>query len=413
MATDLEGKWVLFVADEPLLPVRSGGRVETLGEVFALQRGGHRVVVVLPADGPDGELPYDSALHEETIGPDVHSYSRKGSVSANLRWFWLPNVGSRRMINRGDLQWLLSRMPAEPPVVVICAHDFMMPVAKIFAGALNSPPILLRSHNDEFRFLVATARATATPLKRVWRHIDAIRFLVVRRRMLAGVSQIALLSSADAGGYRAHSESLTLLPPILSSRRPDGADNAALRSAPPNSSTILFVGALGSSVTAHGLQWFLDDVWPSLYARSPHLTLRVVGRGAAPSLADRLLSEPGISYGGEVAALEPELRNARVFVNPVLVGSGVNMKMGPPAEAGLPIVTTEVGARGLDQLRSGLLVAQDAREFVAACERLLTDDELWLRLSSSLASGIQAEFSDVAVGAKLNALVESLADTQH
>lgn len=87
---------------------------------------------------------------------------------------------------------------------------------------------------------------------------------------------------------------------------------------------------------------------------------------------------------GWVPDLAPYLDRVRVALVPLLYGAGVKGKLIQPLMAGTPVVTTSVGAEGLD-VRDGehVLIADEATAFADRIGRLLKDRDLWERLSQS------------------------------
>jgi glycosyltransferase involved in cell wall biosynthesis len=103
-----------------------------------------------------------------------------------------------------------------------------------------------------------------------------------------------------------------------------------------------------------------------------------------------------VACGAQVTTDAPEvgplLREADIFINPVQRGSGVNIKMVEAMQAGLPVVSTTLGARGLSW-RDGqhLLTADSAELFTSAVGRLLDDRELRQRIGSAAQEFVLAE----------------------
>ena len=123
----------------------------------------------------------------------------------------------------------------------------------------------------------------------------------------------------------------------------------------------------------------LPYVDPVVLQRHP---LTVVGGGLdEPWYAEVKASVgrfPGVRLAGWVPDLHPYLRRARVSVAPLLHGAGVKGKILAALAAGTPVVTTPVGAEGIDAgTAAGLSVADGPFELAAAIERLLTDDDHW------------------------------------
>ncbi len=128
----------------------------------------------------------------------------------------------------------------------------------------------------------------------------------------------------------------------------------------------------------HGLQWFLGRVWPQLVAQQ--VEFDVAGHIAA--LLPRPLSA-GIRVRGLVPRIEDLWSGMDLAINPVPWGSGLKIKTVEALAAGLPLVTTREGARGLEEAAGdAFLLADDAASFADACLSLLGDDALRGRIAA-------------------------------
>ncbi len=150
---------------------------------------------------------------------------------------------------------------------------------------------------------------------------------------------------------------------------PNGCDLPA--TVPPQApgGPLLFVGTLNYPPNAEGLRWWTEQVWPLL----PHGSqpLRVVGRGGREALG-ALADHPALDVVGELAEVGLELAAARAVVVPLLSGGGSRLKIVEALAWGRPVVSTTIGAAGLQGLVDGVhyLCADEPRDFVAAIARL-------------------------------------------
>lgn len=134
-----------------------------------------------------------------------------------------------------------------------------------------------------------------------------------------------------------------------------------------NVSTIVFLGHLDWGPNARGLDWFLQEVWPTVRAHRPDAMLRVIGRAGGQ------LDGDGVSYLGFVDDLPAALQNTNVGVVPTIDGTGVKTKTLDLLAAGLPIVSTSNGVRGTSASLAGALITNDAEEFASHVVTLLGD----------------------------------------
>jgi GT2 family glycosyltransferase/glycosyltransferase involved in cell wall biosynthesis len=105
----------------------------------------------------------------------------------------------------------------------------------------------------------------------------------------------------------------------------------------------------------------------------------------------------------------PYLESARVSVAPILFGAGMNGKIGEAMCAGLPVVTTSLGAQGMNLVHEQhCLVADDPRGFAAAVLRLHENEALWNRLSANAFRHVKALYSEAGVEEALLSSVKKL-----
>lgn len=387
---------VLFIADDSLFPTNSGGRAEALGECKGMLERGvpFRLVVSHRLDISEE----DKARHRD-LDPNVIFIKRVSAVRSTFLWPHLPYQLSSRQLRTAD-----AKRPADETDIslIIASHEWTIDLAAKIARHAKAP-ILLRSHNDEVAYMKSLA-ADAGIARRMYYLAEAIRLHLTLPRLLKTVQMVAILSPDDRAPYEALGLPTTLVPPVLSE---DDASTVVSYRQPPNSADILFVGSLDAPHAVQGLRWFITEVLPKVKNSYPSAQLVVAGRRASTTLARELDGNSSIRFLGEVTDLEELLLTARVFVNPVFGGSGVNMKVGPPSQRGVPVVTTKIGARGLDALSEGLCIADDANEFGAICLRLLKNDDEWSKKSALLQENI-ALFSSSSSGEALQNLVASM-----
>jgi glycosyltransferase involved in cell wall biosynthesis len=159
-------------------------------------------------------------------------------------------------------------------------------------------------------------------------------------------------------------------------QRPAGNPSAQ---GPP---VVLFQGSLGYPPNIDAAEWLATAIAPRIRATVPETEVRLVGR---PATSVKRLHRPGvITVVGQVPSMEGELTRASVAVVPVRYGSGTRVKILESFAHRVPVVSTTVGAEGLD-VEDGvhLLLADDPEEFAAATVRLLNDVRLRVRLTEA------------------------------
>ena len=121
---------------------------------------------------------------------------------------------------------------------------------------------------------------------------------------------------------------------------------------------------------------------PRVWRELGQVPVTIVGGSVPPEVA--ALASAQVDIVGWVQDVDPIFDSARVMVAPISYGAGLKGKVTHALAAGLPVVTTPIGAEGLGAVDGEqLLIGVDDGELAHCVIRALTDDELWTRLSTA------------------------------
>jgi glycosyltransferase involved in cell wall biosynthesis len=152
---------------------------------------------------------------------------------------------------------------------------------------------------------------------------------------------------------------------------------------------IVFVGSTHPP-NVDALSHFIREIWPAVRRELGPVTLRVAGDVC--HAVSRLSREPGVKLLGYVPDLGRCLSQARVFVSPLRYGAGIKGKVLAAMNAGVPLVTTPVGAEGIGLVHEqSALVAETDADFARQVVRLYRDPSLWNELRRN-ASALSADW---------------------
>lgn len=140
---------------------------------------------------------------------------------------------------------------------------------------------------------------------------------------------------------------------------------------------ILSVATMHYPPNAEGLRWFRANVWPIIARQAPQLQLNIVGARPPKDFVSWDADDPHVSVPGYVDDLLPHYANACAFIVPLQAGSGMRVKIIEAMARGVPVVSTTIGAAGLDvEPGKHLLIADSAEDFAVAIVRLAASSEL-------------------------------------
>jgi sugar transferase (PEP-CTERM/EpsH1 system associated) len=148
----------------------------------------------------------------------------------------------------------------------------------------------------------------------------------------------------------------------------------------PGKSRIVFVGSMDYHANIEGAVNFASEVWPRLRARQPELVFTIVGRDPSRKVRE-LAAFPGVEVTGTVDDVRPFYRKAVAAIVPLNVGGGSRLKILEAMAAGVPVVSTTLGAEGLDvQHDKNILIADTNEQLLEAIISVFENEEQRKRL---------------------------------
>ncbi len=295
------------------------------------------------------------------IGPALAEYQsvyfRDADVGA-----WRLVRESRRVREASPLAlaWDLRAAHARRPYdAVIACHCYAAATARSLGRKV---PWVLDEHNIESRYarrMRPDDRAEHARLER-W-----------ERAQWRDAALVTAVTDSDAATIRAHRDGPTLVVA-------NGTDAAHITYRAPSERPavgLLFIGAMSHPPNVAAAVRLAREVLPRVRARHPDATLVLCGR--APDATVRALASAHVTVTGTVSDTRPFLDAAGCYVNALTDGEGSSLKLPEAMAAGVPVVSTAMGARGFD-------VAHER-------ELLLTADD-----PAALAAGVLAVFADPA-----------------
>jgi glycosyltransferase involved in cell wall biosynthesis len=177
----------------------------------------------------------------------------------------------------------------------------------------------------------------------------------------------------------------------------------------PSQPVLLFLGTYWYRPNRDAAEYLVRTILPLVRAASPAARLIIAGERPETlrSFADR---PAGVEFAGFVEDLDELYARSRVVVAPLLSGSGTRIKIIEAALYGRPVVSTTVGAAGLDVTDGReVLIADTPEAFAAACLELLEDDSKARDLTAAASALVLARYDRAKVVAELRQLLRDVA----
>jgi sugar transferase (PEP-CTERM/EpsH1 system associated) len=201
--------------------------------------------------------------------------------------------------------------------------------------------------------------------------LQARRLTTYERKALARFDRAIAVSHPDRAALESLSPTKRPIAVI-----PNGIDLDEYRPDPVEEEkpdTLVFTGTMDFRPNVDAVTWFVGEVWPLILIKKPGANFFIVGRRPSPAVA-ALQNQPGVEVTGEVADARHFVRKSALYVVPMRMGGGVRFKVLEALAMGKAVVTTAMGADGID-LTGGeeAVVADTAADFAREVLELLDD----------------------------------------
>lgn len=263
---------------------------------------------------------------------------------------------------------------------------------------------VLDEHNCEYAVLKRAAEAASGPAQRLRQQLGWRKLARYEAAMCRRFGAVTMVSEQDARLIRAAAPDLQNVHVV-----PNGVDTSHYDPASwsPSNGTLIYNGSLTYGANLDAVRCFASEIYPSLRTRAPNSVLRVTGRTDGVDL-EFVRRCAGVEIVGYVEDIRIELARSAACVVPLREGGGSRLKILEAMAAGVPVVSTSVGAEGIDAVPGKhLLVADTASDFADAIHRVLADRELALSLSRAARALVASRYDWSAIGRSFARIVES------
>jgi len=399
----LTGMKILWVKADKLLPVENGGNIRTYHLLRYLSS--HHELTFYSYYGGSRDTSYEREL----------GHKLPGSVAVC--------TGKRELSRVGRGLDYLVHMTSESPYAVsrfACFRvqdelrswfrqkRFDVAVCDFLDAAVNFPgrfgiPCVLFQHNIESEIWRRHASTASHPVKKLIYQMEFQKMLRYEQVAVRKFHHVIAVSENDRAlmAQWVDPNRITVVPTgvDLEQYRPSSfvEEPAPL---------ISFVGAMDWEPNVDGVEYFCSEIWPIIKTEVPEARFRIVGRNPDRRIT-KWVSEH-IEVTGRVPSVVEHLHQSAVAIVPLRIGGGTRLKIYEAMAAGKAVVSTTIGAEGLDVRHSrDIMLADDAGSFAQAVVVLLRDRELRRRYERA-ASETAARYGWPAIGERFGDVLQSV-----
>ena len=281
-------------------------------------------------------------------------------------------------------------------------HSYLYPLAERVCRQLSIGRILVNAHNVEHQLKQLAAVSAPNWLSRCWQLQVAAVSRQYETRMLQTAETIFCCSHEDCQRF------LSLLPQDDSGAAllvvANGVDTRYFQPSPEpaGANTLIFTGTAGYGPNDDAVLWLVQELLPAIRVQVPDVRLILAGRNADKFWGALTAGVSGVELHSDVADMRPLLGRARAAIVPLRQGSGTRFKILEAMSMGLPVISTSLGAEGLDLVNgSQLILADSVSEFTTATELILSNAEMCRKLAGAARAVVCERFDWLRIESEL------------
>ncbi len=245
-------------------------------------------------------------------------------------------------------------------------------------------------HNVETVIWRRHVEHASDPIRRLYFHMQAGRMYEYERRVSRASGHIVAVSAIDADQMR------KLFDVTRVSEIPTGVNIEYFTPQVTVEPTtdLVFIGSMDWLPNVDGMLYFVREILPIIRRSRPETSLAIVGRTPPPEIVELGKQDSLIRITGTVPDIRPYVWNSKLSVVPLRIGGGTRLKIYESMAARVPVVSTTIGAEGLEiNPPDDIRLADTPEAFAAQCLELLTDNATRHRIADAAWNMVAAHFS--------------------
>jgi len=359
----MEKMRILWVKAGKLFPVNTGGRIRTVNILRHLAER-NDVTVFSYYQGPRDES-YEKELSQHFHNAVFIATHTPGNGSPRLQ-------RSLHYLSKLFLPYPYAVSQFNSRVVRRALHEhlesgrFDVAVCDFLAATLNFPtdlptPKVLFQHNVEAALWRRQSKTGANPMARLAFILEAAKMKRYEPKAIGKFDHVVAVSEIDRRLMNEISDvPITVVPTGV-----DLEKFSRKTASPGDDPIVLFTGTMDWEANIDGIEYFCKEIWPRILVEMPGAKLRIVGRD--PDTRVKNLKSPAVDVTGTVPSIIEYLEEAAVVIVPLRIGGGTRLKIYEAMAMGKAIVSTSVGAEGLDVHPGRDIVLADEPDGFARC----------------------------------------------
>ena len=403
MLQNMDKKKILFVTARMPFPAKEGHQLRSSGILTQLSK--HYDVHLFSFKRPDDVLDASSDKDYEQYCRSVTTTPLKGGFVTKVKTLLYsilkrePVVQSKFTDSNATASFVDALNLIKPDLV----HFDLLPLYGLRTHVPKHIPVILDEHNVEFHLIEQKIATENNPLMRTLYSRELKLLKPFECNSCLDAEAVLACSEADTNEIKAFGQNSTYcIPNGVSVSKFLGASEVI------DKDRLVFLGGMSWFPNRLGMQWFIDDILPSLLSKRPDIVVDVIGN-PEPRLEIPERLSGNINILGFVDDFRPIVKKAAIMIVPLQIGSGTRLKIVEGGAMSKCMVSTPKGAEGIElENNKSIILAESASEFATAIDQVLSSPEKLKDIGNEAFQMVSSTYDWNAIGSNLNNIYNEL-----
>ena len=387
---------ILFVTESFPYPLNTGGKIRTFHVLKGLCSA-HEVVFVSNYEPHVDEINFHAV---EELVSDFHvvPHNKKNSLALGLKVLWSLFSNIPIVVSRHYNPQMKKKIASLKQQEFDAGHFDHLDSSIYLECIEDGVKLFLDQHNVVTNQIKSSLAVESNWLKKIYMMLQARKTKQYEENTCSRMNRCFVCSDADKAYL------LEISPDASLEVIPNGVDVEYFSSLPKNvpekcshlskGKTVIFVGTLDYGPGEMAVKYFCNEILPILHKKDPDICFIAVGQNP-PAFLNRMADRDNrILVTGRVSDIRPYVASALIFVVPLLSGSGTRLKILDAMSMQIPIVSTSIGAEGLETVSGiNILIADEPQHFAESVLNLMESKTLQEKLKSNAYSLVSERYS--------------------
>lgn len=378
---------VLQLCNKPPYPPVDGGTLAMNSVTQGLLGKGCEVKVLAvetdkhPVNATRITEEYRQSTAMETVYIDL----RVKPLPAMMAMFCGESYHVKRYVSQDFASRLREVLAKERFDVIHVESIFLTPYVQLIRQCTDAK-VILRAHNVEHLIWKRVAQSCRNLLKRWYLKHLSLTLRAYELEHLNDYDGVVCITRNDADFFRHNGcrKPVTVIP--------FGITPEEVTEVEAEPASLFHIGSMDWLPNQESIRWMLEEIWPVVHREVPQVRLYLAGRKMPECWMNAQID--GVSVVGEVPDAMRFIAGKKINVVPLRSGSGIRVKIIEAMSMGKTVITTTVGAQGIEYIDGeNILIADTPQDFARQIKRCVEDDAFCVRVGQA-ASRLVAECYD-------------------